>query len=356
MKVLFVFYVPSGGVETLNRQRAAALKKKNIQCDFLYFENKRDTINHHDGNVFIAKKDDEIQKILLAGNYQAVIVISDFYSLSKYREWGYKGALVLEIQGLGSKEGARDFFVMASHSIQNYADGLLTPCTPHIDRLIEEFFPNKKKFSFNNCFDSEKFSYRQIKKAKGPIIGWVGRLEENKNWTEFIEIGNKLVKANKDLLLFMFEDPSLSTPQERVRFQQKVIDYRLSDQLVTLQNIPNHQMADYYSIIGDSGGFLCSTSKVEGAPYSILEAMSCRCPILTTDSDGVRSSVIHNYTGKYYAIGNIEDAIKEGTELMNNLPLREQIRENGVKHLKENFSLEKYAENFEKMLKDLGVG
>ncbi|WP_376768255.1 glycosyltransferase [Paenibacillus alginolyticus] len=46
------------------------------------------------------------------------------------------------------------------------------------------------------------------------------------------------------------------------------------------------------------GGSLYSTSKVEGAPYSILEAMSCRCPVLTSDSDGVSSAVIHNQTGK----------------------------------------------------------
>ncbi|MEC0298328.1 MULTISPECIES: glycosyltransferase [Peribacillus] len=37
---------------------------------------------------------------------------------------------------------------------------------------------------------------------------------------------------------------------------------------------------------------------VEVAPFALLEAMSCKCPVLTTDSDGEGSPIIHNQTGK----------------------------------------------------------
>lgn len=36
-------------------------------------------------------------------------------------------------------------------------------------------------------------------------------------------------------------------------------------------NVSNEHMADYFSMIGDSGVFLCSTSKVEGFGYAIVE-------------------------------------------------------------------------------------
>jgi glycosyltransferase involved in cell wall biosynthesis len=94
---------------------------------------------------------------------------------------------------------------------------------------------------------------------------------------------------------------------------------------------------------------------VEGAPYSLLEAMSCRCPVLTTDSDGVRSSIIHNQTGKYYTLGNIDNAVREAKELMNNKAIRESIRSNALEHVKTHFSPDLYAQNFINMLKSLGV-
>lgn len=62
MNILFVFYVPSGGVETLNRQRFAALKKYGIDAHFLYYENRRNFLNDHSAPTFITNDDAEIKK------------------------------------------------------------------------------------------------------------------------------------------------------------------------------------------------------------------------------------------------------------------------------------------------------
>ncbi|QNK51403.1 glycosyltransferase [Brevibacterium sp. PAMC23299] len=60
------------------------------------------------------------------------------------------------------------------------------------------------------------------------------------------------------------------------------------------------------------------TSKVEGALYAFLEAMSSHCPVLTTHCEGTETMIIHNETGKYYNIGQIEDAFNQAKELMTN--------------------------------------
>ncbi|MGV7002308.1 hypothetical protein ACWA2C_27055 [Priestia megaterium] len=62
MNILFVFYVPSGGVETLNRQRCKALKKHNINAHCLYYENRKKTINDHGTQTFVTNEDREIKK------------------------------------------------------------------------------------------------------------------------------------------------------------------------------------------------------------------------------------------------------------------------------------------------------
>lgn len=356
MNILFVFYVPSGGVETLNRQRCSALKKLNITCHFLYYRKQRELVNNHDAPTFITDDDNEIKKIIDEGNYTAIIIISDYRAIKRFRDLGYEGKIILEIQGYGPKHVARSELQNAIPYVTGYGNGVLNPKTPHIVEIFNEFYPSFPKFAFNNCFDTSQFSYQSHPVSNQPIIAWTGRIEDNKNWREFLHIGHQLINQNySNLKLYMFEDPSLSTAKEREDFHQLIQGLNLGNNLTIHSNIPHEKMADYFSIIGDSGGFLCSTSKVEGAPYAILEAMSCRCPILTTDSDGVRSSIIHNQTGKYYTIGNIEEAVREANELMTNQYLREYIRATALTHVKQEFSPELYSRHFAEMLTSLGI-
>ncbi|MBM7691249.1 glycosyltransferase involved in cell wall biosynthesis [Peribacillus deserti] len=356
MNVLFVFYVPSGGVETLNRQRSKALKKYNINSHFLYYEKRRDLVNDHGGPTFITNDNKEIKKILKKGNYSAIIVVSDFLALPRFRSMGYKGKIIIEIQGYGPKETARRALQNAIPHVTAHADAFLNPKTPHIVQLINELYPSFPQFSFNNCFDTAQFSYQPVTAAPEPMVAWIGRIEDNKNWKEFLHIGHQLItKHNPNIQLHMFEDPTLGDPKERIEFERLLTELNVRKNLTLHANVPNSQMEEIFSRIGDSGGFLCSTSKVEGAPYSILEAMSCKCPILTTDSDGVRSSIIHNQTGKYYTIGNIAEALTEAIELMTNLPIREKIRTNAFEHVMNHFNPDLYSRNFISMLEALGI-
>ncbi|MDE5053004.1 glycosyltransferase [Niallia taxi] len=356
MNILFVYYVPSGGVETLNRQRSAALKQAGIHSHFLYFRKARDLVNDHEGPTFITDDDTEIKAILEKGNYELMVIISDYKSIPRFRNFGYTGPIILEIQGYGPKHVARAEMTNAVPYVTTPGIGLLNPKTPHISQIFSELFPSIPTFQFNNCFDSKKFTYKRLPKADKPIVAWIGRLEDNKNWREFLQIGKRLLNdVNNGIQLYMFEDPTLSTQEERAAFQLLVDQLQLAEHLTILPNIPNEKMADYYSLIGDSGGFLCSTSKVEGAPYSVLEAFSCRCPVLTTDSDGVRSSIIHNVTGKYYPLGNIDAACKQAKELMYYTTLRERIRTTAYLHLTREFSPEQYCRNFGSMMSHFGV-
>ncbi|WP_342045382.1 glycosyltransferase [Bacillus sp. OTU530] len=355
MNILFTFFVPSGGVETLNRQRFYALNSKGINCHFLYTQKGTGLQNKIDTSVFVTNDDDEIKNIILNGNYEAIVVGSDLLLLQKIKNFGYQGSLIYEIQGLGFNKEYADYFLKnhASSIINNYCDAILYPKTPHLIQAFENNFPFKKKFCFDNCFNSEEFRYQIHPKNDKPIIGWVGRIEENKNWKDFLLIGAELIKENPSIQLWMFEDNTLGEKSERIAFEQKIDELNLQHNLTIYANQPHAKMADHFSIIGDSGGFLCSTSKVEGFGYAVLEAMICRCPVLSTDSDGVRSFIKHNETGKFFELGNIHQAVKEAKELMLNSELREKIRLNGVKHIEEHFSPDKYAENFLNMLYNL---
>jgi L-malate glycosyltransferase len=89
--------------------------------------------------------------------------------------------------------------------------------------------------------------------------------------------------------------------------------------------------------------------------YAVAEAMLCRCPVISTDSDGVKRFIIHNETGKFFPHGDITQAIEEARELMNNEYLRNTIRSNAEKHVKSIFSTKQYVNHFIAMMVKLGI-
>lgn len=355
MNILFSFFIPSGGVETLNRQRYYALSPRNINCHFLYLQSGTGLQNKIDAPIFVTNNPVEIKEIIKKGNYDAIVVNSDLEVLKIINESDYSGLVIYENQGLGKDKAYAEYFITqyAKPILLDYCDALLYPQTPHLIEAFEKHFPTIPKYCFHNSFNSKDFHYKKLPKSPKPIIGWVGRLEENKNWRDFLTIGAALIKENPKINLWMFEDSTLSTKNERVQFQKTVSKLQLKKHLKVFSNQPHHKMSMFFSRIGDSGGFLCSTSKVEGFGYAVLEAMVCRCPVLSTESDGVKSFIRHNITGKFYRIEDVSQGISEAKELMTHYQLREKIRRTGVLHIKKHFSPERYADHFIMMINEL---
>lgn len=57
--------------------------------------------NIKDETTFLTEEEDEIQRIIFENEYDAVLICSHFPLVSKLKQWGYKGKVIYEIQGLG---------------------------------------------------------------------------------------------------------------------------------------------------------------------------------------------------------------------------------------------------------------
>jgi len=355
MKVLFVFYVPSGGMETLNRIRTAALLNSGISCQLLYRQKGAGLVNPAPCPVHVTDRDAAIKRLIRREKFNLIVVTSDSSMLRRLRRLGYTGALVFEGQGFGDRPTAARLLNLAAPAVKSRASALLYPPTAHLTELFKQIYPHKRHFSFPNPFDTEKFGYRPLAPLDSPVAAWIGRLEPNKNWRGFLEIGSRLIARNPSLRLYMFLDNSLSLPAETKQFYRTVNQLGLTPHLSLIPNVPHAYMADYLSQIGDSGGLLVSTSRLEGFGFAVLEAMSCRCPVLTSDSDGVRSFVIHDVTGKFYARDNYEEAVLQAADLMENPVKREAIRTQARDYVASRFSPAEYTRNFAAMAAALGV-
>jgi L-malate glycosyltransferase len=354
MKILFVYYVPSGGVETLARQRTAALANSGIQFQFLFFSEGAGMQNITE-KTWITNDDVQIKQIIDTEKFDAIIVGSDYLFLERVRKLGYTGKLIYEVQGMGVLETADNILNHARPHVNPNADAILLPKTPHLVSLIEKYYPQKKKYSFHNCIDTTGFTYVTEGVSTEPymLLGWVGRFEENKNWREFLQLSKELMTNYGNLRIWIFTDANLNQPSEVKAFQQMARSLNLTKSITIHSNIPHNQMPNYYTRIGNSGGMLCSTSKYEGFGYALVEAMCCLCPVLTTDSDGIKSFIFHNSTGKIYQQGDIHHAVREATDFIHNAPLKAQIRQNAQQYIKQHFTPEIYAANFIQMLREL---
>lgn len=355
MKILFTFYVPSGGVETLNRLRCESLQKNGIECHVLYLMPGSGSHNSVSFPVFITSQDEDIRAILNANHYDAIIVTSDYLLLERLRRLGYGGILIYESQGLGTRSEARNIIIESVPFLQSFCNAVLIPPTDHLLELFIEICPWLQRYVIPNLVDVQGFRYIPAEAPVDPVIAWVGRLESNKNWSEYLKIAHHIRKAKPNLHLWMFHDPVLASDDQKEAFNAELHYLGLNDRLNVFTNMPNQMMPVYYSSIAASGGFLLSSSVTEGFGYAVAEAVCCSCPVLSTDSDGVRSFITHNITGKFYPLGNVEAAVNEGLELMDNIPLREAICYQGRQHMVTHFGFDQYAHSFREMMNSFSI-
>lgn len=358
MRILFCYVVPSGGVETMNRLRCHALRRAGIECHLLYLRDGAGRQNIVDIPLFITDRDDELRMVLQANQYDVIVSICDHLLMQRLRKLGYQGRLIYEAQGLGSREQARSTLSNAVGHIRSYASGAITHETPHLMELFNTYLSDFPRFYVQNIVDSEQFRYMptNLDSSSGePIIAWIGRIERNKNWRLFLQIGSGLLYRYPKLQLWMFEDANIFEADERDQFEAVVHQLRLANRLSVRSNVPHSEMPHYLSAISDSGGMLISTSNVESFGYAASEALSCRCPVLSTDSEGIRSSIIHNVTGKFFMSGTANEAIHEAVELMENKTLRKTIIAQGEQYIRTTYSPQRYIADFNNILSTLGV-
>jgi len=81
------------------------------------------------------------------------------------------------------------------------------------------------------------------------------------------------------------------------------------------------------------------TSSWEGLPITVLEAICCGCPVVATDTGGVRDVIEDGKTGFLTACGDMENMCAKVTSLLEDELLRERISQQAKINLGDDFSL-----------------
>lgn len=180
----------------------------------------------------------------------------------------------------------------------------------------------KKQEAINKLKEIKNFPDDKI------IIGTISRLEYAKGIDILIEIINNLPKENLDKCAFLI----IGDGPERKNYELLITNYKLQNNIFLLGDIP--EAVKYLKTFD----IFVMTSRYEGAPYALLEAMSVGLPIVATSVGGV--SELLGDAGILIKPGDIENFTSNVSDLSGDFQKREKLSKMAVERIN-NFSFSK---------------
>jgi glycosyltransferase involved in cell wall biosynthesis len=114
-----------------------------------------------------------------------------------------------------------------------------------------------------------------------PVVAWVGRFDELKNWREFVQLGGGLVRGGRLLELWMAGGfVGRDGGEELLRAA------RTEGALGVLRwwrYLPHSRMAGFFDAVRESGGVVVTTSRRESFGMTVAEAMARGCAVVVPD-------------------------------------------------------------------------
>ena len=170
----------------------------------------------------------------------------------------------------------------------------------------------------------------------------VGRICEDKNQEEIIEIANKLFKKYTNLVFIILGHIHEQSYYNKIIDSEKYNNF--SDKIKFLGYTDKVK-----NFMNGSDIFLHSARK-EPQGLVILEAMASGLPIVAYDVGGIKESVINQKVGFLSPLGNIEDMSVNIEKLILDKNLRTEMGSIGKLHVSQNFDEKKLVQEIENII------
>jgi len=169
------------------------------------------------------------------------------------------------------------------------------------------------------------------------IIGYHGRISREKDLITLLRAFSRLQLSNRNIKLLIVGD-GLESIKRQLLSRSNVI-------LTGAKNnpIPYLQIMDIYVM----------PSLTETTCLSVLEAMSCGLPVVSTEVGFIKSYIRNGYNGLFFEKQNHYPLTKNIQRLINDAKLRETLGSNARRTVTEKFSWDKTAQEIEDALEGL---
>jgi len=223
-----------------------------------------------------------------------------------------------------------------STAIVVYSHGLITEWN------FEKYRP-KILIAHEHFLDFSTLTVTTPLSNRPPLIGYIGRLSEEKGVQHFVQALPPILSDWQDYRVLIGGDGQMKGAIE-ASLWEKGITARVD----LLGWISHDDLPKYLNQLR----LLVIPSYTEGLPNIMLEAMACGTPVLATPVGTIPDVIVDGETG-FIMENNSPECIAANVTLALNSPDLEQIAENGRQFVKKSFTFEKTVENWKRVLQDV---
>ena len=189
------------------------------------------------------------------------------------------------------------------------------------------------------------FSNKKSIFERKKIVGFIGRLSEEKGVLKFVEaIPNILKSDNQNLKFLIAGNGKLS-----LEIQNTLKVKNLNQSVRFIDWIPHNELPEYLNTLA----LIVLPSSTEGLPNILLEAMACGTPVLATSIGGIPDLIKDGNTGFIMRDNTPECITKNVIRALNHEKL-DNIAINAEKIIKKKYRYEYVINKYYKILKLFG--
>jgi glycosyltransferase involved in cell wall biosynthesis len=221
---------------------------------------------------------------------------------------------------------------------------LSTYIVVYSQNLISEWnlkpYRHKILIAHEHFLDFETFTVTTPLAARPPLIGYIGRLSEEKGVQHFAQALPAILGDRQDIRVLIGGDGKL---KESIAASLQEGGIAASVDLpgwITHDDLPNYL---------NQLRLLVLPSYTEGLPNIMLEAMACGTPVLATPVGAIPDIVKDEVTG-FIMENNSPECIAMNVIRALNSPKLKQIADNGRRFVEENYIFEKSVEKWSEVL------
>ncbi len=230
----------------------------------------------------------------------------------------------------------------------NESDGVTTVSQFLSDQTYETFDIKKNIRVIHNFVDTEQFirrSNRELKEEYAPnnefIVTHLSNFRPVKRVDTVIEIFWKILEKVKAKLLLIGDGP------ERGKAEKMCRELGICDHTIFLGK--RLEVEDFLSI----SDLLISASVVESFGLSILEAMSCGVPIVSSNSGGVPEIIVDGEQGFLINPEDVSGFADAGIEILSNQSLQQSMSKSGSARARALFDVNSIGPQYEQYYNEI---
>ncbi len=300
-----------GGVETALLNRIKALNFAGVEAKFYFSQFYGDGAKYLSDRSDIERIDFESQTARRQMcSHDAIVVVDNPVAPEKFAKMELDLPIIYETHASLPSSLAGYYSVMNLEAIK----ALVVPSEFNRRLVLEHASPTLRPRVIRNCIDTDLFTNLNMEdhvqdrfSYDGPVVLWVGRLEEEKNPKELLKLASSIEKDRPDIKFLVVGDTT--DYQDYLNRMIKMHENGLPANVSFVQKVSYEKMPSLYSLAANSGGLLLSTSHYESAPMTFLEAIACGCPVLSSDVGGASELLKAGQAGLLYSPGDTASAI-----------------------------------------------